>query len=67
MGINLLDIRRAIQFGISDYIILPKLFQRLGRGRKNASCLVVIIVFVEIQQILPDDIHTLESSTFKDL
>lgn len=67
MGINLPDIRRAIQFKISDYIMLPKLFQRLGRGERDVSCLAVAMVFVETREILPDDVHTLEGSAFKDL
>lgn len=67
MGINLPDICRAVQFKIFDYIMLPELLQRLGRGRRDASRLAVAMVFVEKRQILPDDVHTLEGSTFKDL
>ncbi len=66
MDINLPDIRRAIQFGISDYITLPELLQQLGHGGRDASRLVVAIVFVETRQILLDDVHTLEGSAFKD-
>lgn len=67
MGINLLDICYAIQFNISDYIILPELLQRLKCGGRDASCLAVVIVFVKTQQILPNNIHTLKRSTLKDL
>lgn len=66
MGINFLDIHHTIQYKISDYIILLKFFQRLGRGGKNVSCLVVSIVFVETWQILPDNMHTLKETVFKD-
>lgn len=67
MGINLPDISCVIQFKISDYIILPKLLQQLGCGGRNASCIAVAMVFIEMWQILPDDIHILEGSIFKDL
>lgn len=67
MGINLLNIRRAIQFAICDYITLSKLLQRLGRRERDTSRLAVAIVFVETRQILLDDVHTLEGNTFKDL
>ncbi len=67
MGINLPDICHAIQFKISDYIMLPELFQRLPRGGKNVPCLAIAMVFVETRQILPEDVHTLEGSTFKEL
>ena len=67
MGINLPGIRRTIQFGIFDYITLPELLQRLRREGKDASCLVIVIVFAETWQILPNDVYTLEGSAFKDL
>lgn len=66
MGIHLADIRRAIQFKISDYIMLPELFQQLGREKRDVSCLAIAIVFVEIRQILIDNMHILKKSAFKD-
>ncbi len=66
MGINIPHICHAIQFKISDYIMLPELFQRLERGGRNVSCLAIAIVFIETRQILPEDVHTLKESTFKD-
>ncbi len=33
----------------------------------DASYLAVAIVFIKMQQILPDDVHTLEESVFQDL
>ncbi len=47
--------------------MLSKFFQLLGHKKKDVSCLVIAMVFVEIWQILPDNIHTLEKSAFKDL
>ena len=35
MGINLHDICYVIQFEISDYKMLPELFQQLGCKEKN--------------------------------
>lgn len=66
MDINLPDICRAIQFKISDYIMSSELLQQLGFGRRDASCIVIALVFIEMQQILPDDVHTLERSAFTD-
>lgn len=62
-----MHISRTIQFKIFDYLILFKLFQRLGRRGRDTSYIPVAIVFVEIQQILPDNMHILERSTFNDL
>ncbi len=67
IGINLFDIRRAVQFKISDYIMLPELVQRLGRGGRNVSSLAVALIFVDPRQILSTDVHTLDGSAFKDL
>ncbi len=67
MGINLLNICRTIQFKISDYIMLSELLQRLGHGGKNVSCLAIAMVFIEMRQILPEDVHILEESAFKGL
>ncbi len=67
MGINLPDIYHAIQFKISDYIMLLGLLQQLRRGGKDISCLAIAMVFVKTRQILPKDVHTLEGSAFKDL
>lgn len=46
MGINLHDIQRAIHFKISGYIMLPKLLQQLGWGRRDVFSLAVALVFV---------------------
>ena len=67
MGINIPDIMRAVQFKIPDFIALPELLQRLGRGGRDKSCAAIAIVFVHPSQILPDDVHTLERSAFKSL
>lgn len=67
MGINPPDIMRAVQSKIPDFIALPELLQRLGRGGRDVSRAAVAMVFVDPQQILPEDGHTLESSAFKDL
>ncbi len=67
MGINLPDIRHAIQFKISDYIMLPELFQRLGRGERDVFYLAIAMIFIETRRILPDNVHILEGSAFKDL
>ncbi len=47
MGINLSDIRRAVQFKISDHIILLELLQRLGCRGRNVFSLVVALIFVD--------------------
>lgn len=67
MSINLPNICHAIQFKISNYIILPKFFQWLGRRGRDASQLIIAIVFVKMQQILLDDMYILKKSAFKDL
>ncbi len=65
MGINLLNICRTIQFKIFDYITLSELLQQLGFEGRNVSCLIVAMIIVEIQQILPDNMYTLEGNAFK--
>lgn len=67
MGINIPDIIRVVQFEILDFIVLPKLLQRLGWGGRDKSCAVVAIIFVYSRQILPDNMHTQEHSAFKSL
>lgn len=47
--------------------MLPELFQRLKYKKKNVSCIVVAKIFIETQQILPNNVHKLEKNTFKDL
>ncbi len=37
MGINILDIMRAVQFKIPNFIALPELLQRLGRAGRDKS------------------------------
>ena len=65
MGINFPDIRHTIQFKMSDCIMLSKLFEQLKYKGRDVFCLAVAIVFVQIRQILSDDVHILEKSTFK--
>ena len=67
IGINLPDIHCGIQFKISDYIMLPELFQQLRHGERDASRIAVAIVFIEMWQILPNNVHILEKNVFKDL
>ena len=67
LDISLRDIMRAFQWKVSKYLALPELLQRLGRAGRNASCQAIAVLFVNSKQILPDDIHTLEASPFKDL
>ncbi|WP_375449210.1 C-terminal helicase domain-containing protein [uncultured Nostoc sp.] len=67
MGINIPDIMRAVQFKIPDFIALPELLQRLGRGGRDKSCAAIAMVFVHPSQVLPDDVHMLEQSAFKNL
>ncbi len=47
--------------------MLPKLLQRLGCGSRDISSLAVVLIFVDPRQILPTNVYTLDSNTFKDL
>ncbi len=67
IGINILDIMRAVQFKIPNFIALPELLQRLGRAGRDKSRAAIAIVFVHPSQVLPDNVHTLEHSAFKSL
>ena len=60
IGINIHNIMRAVQFKIPDFIALPELLQRLGRGGKNKSCIAITMVFVHRSQVLLDNVHMLE-------
>ncbi len=66
MNINLPDIRCVVQFKISNYIMLPKLFQRLGRRDRDVFSLAVALIFIDLRQILSTNVHTLDGSAFKD-
>lgn len=66
MGTNFPNICRAIQFKISDYIMLLVLLHWLESEERDASCIAIAIVFIEMRQILPEDVYTLEGSAFKD-
>ena len=67
MGINIPDIMRAVQFKIPNFIALPELLQRLGRRGRDKSSTAMAIVFVSSSQVLPDNVHMLEQSAFKNL
>ncbi len=67
MGINIHDIMRTVQFKIPDFIALPELLQRLCREGRDKSRITITIVFVHPSQVLPDDVHMLEQSAFKNL
>ena len=67
LGINLRDILRSFQWKVSKHLTLPDLLQRLGRAGRDPTLQAVAMVFVNTSQILPDNVHTLESSMFKDL
>ena len=67
MGINILDIMRAVQFKIPDFISLSELLQRLGQKGRDKSHALVTLVFIHPSQVLPDDVHMLEQSAFKNL
>ena len=67
MGINISDIMRAVQFKIPDFIALPELLQRLGQGGRDKSRSAIAIVFVSSSQVLPDNMHMLKQSAFKNL
>ncbi len=47
--------------------MLSELLQQLSRGGKDVSYLAIAMIFMETRQILHDNLHTLEGSTFKDL
>ncbi len=47
--------------------MLSELLQRLERGGRDLFLLAIALIFVDCQQILPIDMHTLDSSAFKDL
>ena len=65
MGINILNIICVIKFKIVYFIIMPELFQRLDQKGKNKSYTTIIIIIVYLSQVLLDNIHILEYSTFK--
>lgn len=67
MGINIPDIMRAIQFKIPDFITLSKFHQWFGRGGNNKSRTAIAIIFVHPSPVLPDNMHILEESPFKNL
>ena len=67
MGINLYDIRCAVQLRISHYIMLPELLQRLRRAGRDVSSIAVAFIFVDIGQTLPTNVHTLDGIAFKNL
>lgn len=67
IGINIPNIMRIVQFKVSNFITLTKLLQWLGRGSKDKSRVVITIVFVHSCQVLLNNMHIPEQSTFKNL
>lgn len=66
MGIHLYNIQNTVQFRIFYYIILPKLLERLRYTRRDVSSLAVVLIFINIGQSLPVDMHIFNGSAFED-
>ena len=64
MGVNIPDVARAIQWKISDHLVLAALLQRIGRAGREKRLPAVAIVFVESKHFLETNIADDQKSLF---
>lgn len=62
MGVNIRDVAHAIQWKISDHLVLVILLQRIGRIGYNKTLLIVFIIFIAFKYVLPNDIALIKNS-----
>ena len=64
MGVDILDVTRAIQWKICNHLVLASLLQQIGRAGRDKTLSAVAIVFVESKHFLPEGIASDENSLF---
>lgn len=65
INLDIPDITRIVQWKIPKRLTFAVLIQRLGRAGMDALLPAVALVFVEKKHILPDDMHEINDSDFK--
>ncbi len=55
MGVDILDIKRVIQWKIVDHFTLATILQRIGRAARRKEIQAVVVVFVKSKYILPEN------------
>lgn len=64
--INIQDVTHAIQWKISDYLILVTLLHWIGKTRRDKTLLIVFILFIDSKYVFLDDIASMSDSPFSD-